>query len=312
MIAPILGWLLVLFTMLLIIVKTSSAIKKVTNLYFLMFLITSLCLIYSTIENNNSIIKIIASFWIYTTFSFVLIHSSILLGNKKTLLIFIISLSFGLLSEVLGVKYGWIFGTYYYYSLPPFFFGLVPLMTPISWAVIIYMSYTITNIILRGLISEKPNMKKYKLVYIILFITLLSSIDGLVATNLDMIIDPVSVAPEILGWIWIGGGPYYGIPISNFVGWFLVTFSATFIFRFYESLKQKEKRFYDNDINNHLYEFTIIILYVIYFFIHASQAIKIGNPEYVLIGATTMGPFILITILTLVISLKKNFIRGSK
>ena len=39
------------------------------------------------------------------------------------------------------------------------------------------------------------------------------------------------------GWEWADEGPYFGIPIGNFVGWFVVTAIVTTLFRTYEYLR---------------------------------------------------------------------------
>ena len=247
--------------------------------------------------NKVLIFDFLGSLWIYTAFSLVLMHSSLNLGNKKTLIFFIIALTFGLGSELIGVRYGWIFGHYFYNPvLIPFIFGLVPVMTVVSWVTIIYISYSFANMILKGFGSPKPNIKQNKLFYVILLI-LLSSISGFVAANLDMLIDPVVVTTQ--GWFWIGGGPYFGVPIGNFVGWFLVAFLATLVFRLYELFK-KEK---DGSLPKKSLMITssIIGIYLMFFFIYAFSALLLGKPVYILIGTTTMVPFILITTLITVI-----------
>ena len=35
-------------------------------------------------------------------------------------------------------------------------------------------------------------------------------------------------------WIWRDGGPYFGIPVQNFAGWVLTTFSVYLVYRLYE------------------------------------------------------------------------------
>ena len=41
-------------------------------------------------------------------------------------------------------------------------------------------------------------------------------------TSIDLLIDPL--AANALGyWKWESGGPFYGIPWSNFLGWFVVS-----------------------------------------------------------------------------------------
>lgn len=252
------------------------------------------------LPKSLNFVKIIGNFWMHIAFAFTLLHSSTILGNKKTAVFFAISLSFGLFSELFGVAYGWIFGSYYY-NFTPFFFGLVPLMTPISWAIIIYMCYTMTNIFLFCVGGKKPDIRKDEFWYFFVLMILLSSVDGLIAVNLDMILDPVAVSQSIPGWIWIGGGPYFRIPISNFVGWFLVTFAATFIFRFFESFSSKKEYYLYTTL--YLY---IVIMYFLYFLKHASEAINMHHIEYVLIGGTTMLPFVLISFLLIFIKIYKK------
>jgi putative membrane protein len=46
---------------------------------------------------------------------------------------------------------------------------------------------------------------------------------AIVMTLFDLVIDPL--AANTLGyWKWTTAGPYYGVPLSNFAGWFCVSF----------------------------------------------------------------------------------------
>lgn len=49
---------------------------------------------------------------------------------------------------------------------------------------------------------------------------------GLIAMGIDLWIDPVQTAPEVMSWVWAKGDPLllFGIPQYNFVGWFLLIF----------------------------------------------------------------------------------------
>ena len=268
---------------------------------FALVLITSFSSVISNFT-SISIFGIAGSLFFFLTFAFVLLHSSKMLGNKKTAIFFIVAFLIGLVFEILGVIYGEIGGGHYYYTAPNLFFGLVPFVTPFSWVIIIYICYTITNLFLFGFNGEKPK-KTDSLRYFIGLTTLLSVMSGLIAVNLDMILDPVSVAPQVASWVWIGGGPYFGIPIGNFIGWVLVAGFAVFIFRYYEAIVSKSDIRPEVNIFSYL---SIIILYMIYFLLNAVYAFKLGKIEYILIGATTMWPFILIGILALTINQKKN------
>ncbi len=292
------NWLIVVLAVALIIILRPLQLKRpIYPIYFTFLLLTFICYLYSLLGTKVAIIDFLGSLLPFVALSLVIIHSSLTLGKKKTSIFFIAAFILALGSESIGVKYGLIFGHYYYNPiLTPFFFGLVPVMNVVSWLPIIYISYTFANMILNGFGGQKPNIKQNKSFMITLLI-LLSAISGLVAANLDMLLDPVVVSTQ--GWFWIGGGPYFGVPISNFVGWFMVTFIFTFVFRLYESFKK---------INNgslpkvsFLMSSSIIILYFIYFIIYGFIAFLMGNQTYILIGATTMGPFILITTLITVI-----------
>lgn len=297
------GFLIIGFGILLIIsqkyVKDSKINKYLdhylwTKIIFALFTISIVVCSINNLTAQNLLIfplGILSSLWVHLAFTFVLLHSSLTLGNKKTALFISLALFFGFFSEFLGVHYGFVFG-HYYYNITPFFFGAVPLMTPISWAIIIYMCYGVTNFILQCAGGDKPNLRG-NWIHLFIMIIVLSSVDGLCAMNLDMIIDPIAVLPSVAAWVWIGGGPYFDVPISNFIGWFMVTFVATFIFRFYESLSTKTK--IQEDMNLFTY---LPALYLLYFLEHATFALKHGNHiEVVLIGIATMFPFILISIL---------------
>jgi uncharacterized membrane protein len=48
---------------------------------------------------------------------------------------------------------------------------------------------------------------------------------GVIAVLVDLFIDPMAVA--IGYWVWsVEGSVYYGIPLLNFVGWFVLMFLA--------------------------------------------------------------------------------------
>ncbi len=303
MISLLLDLLIPLFAIFIAVFSKRLDINKnfYIKLFFGLFVISISSAIVSYVI-PSPILGLVGSFYMWLAFGFVLLHSSKVLGNKKTLIFFIIAYLFGFTFEAIGVKYGGIFGMpYYYQNIPTFFFGLVPISTPISWCIIIYFSYTLTNLFLFGFGGKKPR-KTDDRAYFWVMIVILSAIGGFVALNLDMILDPVAVAPQVGGWVWSGGGPYFGIPIGNFIGWFMVSAVAILIFRYYESISSKTNPKYELNIPLNSY---IVLLYFIYFLENAVRALTLGKMEYILIGATTMMPFVLVSLLVLLL-LRKN------
>jgi len=296
----LIGLLIILATILIAIFSRPLNLNKkfYVKLYFALFLITSMCSLLSL--TSIPLFIFIGNLSFFFIFGFVLLHSSQVLGNRKTVIFFTIAFLFGLFSEVISVKYGYIYGQYYYSA--PFFFGLVAFTIPFLWAVVIYSSYTITNLFLFGFGGEKPR-KTDNLWYFIVLIVLISSIGGMMALNLDMMVDPITISAPVPDWIWIGGGPYFGIPISNFIGWFFVATLAILTFRCYESFSLQSDDSIATDIPLNLY---IILIYLYYFISNAAKAVLLGKVEYVLIGVTTMIPFVLIGLLALVLIKKNN------
>lgn len=102
--------------------------------------------------------------------------------------------------------------------------------------------------------------------------------------NLDMIEDPTVVSLQPPGWVWIGGGPYFHIPISNFIGWFFVTFFAIALFRCYEALKSESLE------GARSIDVFVPVIYLAYLLGQVSRALQIGHPEFALIGFSSMFP----------------------
>lgn len=56
----------------------------------------------------------------------------------------------------------------------------------------------------------------------------------MVMTAWDLVIDPILSGPAVRAWVWEEGGPYFGIPVQNYIGWMLTTFTVYLLYRLYE------------------------------------------------------------------------------
>ena len=54
------------------------------------------------------------------------------------------------------------------------------------------------------------------------------SVGAMVMTAWDLVMDPMMVAGG--HWVWEEPGAYFGIPLQNYVGWFLTTFITFWLF----------------------------------------------------------------------------------
>jgi putative membrane protein len=221
--------------------------------------------------------------WLHIIDIFVLIHSFFVYGKRWTLLLFILGCSFGFFSEYLGTTYGLIFGKFHYQPDRIMFLGTVPVLTPLSWWLIVYCAYNTTNLIFGDLRILKSNRQRAPLALL-----LMASLDGLMAMNLDMLLDPLMTCPERKRWVWEFGGAYFNIPIKNFIGWFLVAFTVSLLIRIYDVLKGRFVL-----LGGRTVHYAPTGLYFCMFAFFSVLSYVDGYQHYVLIGFSAMMPFVL-------------------
>ena len=152
---------------------------------------------------------------VFTAFS--LLHAGLALGGRRLLLFFGLSVVISYAMEEVGVRTGWIFGPYHYGDMLGFKLGHVPLLIPLSWFMMIYPSWVVARVLLGGVDVRRPAG-----------MVVLALLAAMVMTGWDMVMDPpMAIAGN---WVWEGGGPYFGVPVHNYLGWVLTTFLVYFTF----------------------------------------------------------------------------------
>lgn len=158
---------------------------------------------------------------------FSLLHAAYALGWRHMAIFFGITAVVSWLFEQVGVESGLIYGPYFYTDVLGLKLGHVPLLIPLAWFMMIYPGYVIANLIAQDRPVGSPSH-----VGRLLWLAFLSA---MVMTAWDLVVDPVLSGPAVGAWVWTQGGPYFGIPVQNFVGWMLTTFTVYAIYRLYES-----------------------------------------------------------------------------
>ncbi|MBX3082754.1 MAG: carotenoid biosynthesis protein [Anaerolineae bacterium] len=157
---------------------------------------------------------------------FSIAHALYVLGWRNTLVFFTLSAVISWAFEQAGVTAGVIYGSYHYTDELGLKVGAVPLLIPLAWFMMIYPSYVIANLI----VDAKPTGSQGGFRHLIA----LAAVSAIVVTAWDLLIDPVlSNLPRPM-WVWEQGGPYFGVPIQNYVGWLLTTFTIYLTYRLYE------------------------------------------------------------------------------
>lgn len=134
----------------------------------------------------------------------------------RKILIILIILIIPLIFEYIGINFGGPMGVMYEYSesFNPKFLGL-PLVVWGFWAIFIYVGYLTTNSILCFLFRKNyPALLINKFPLFVIF-------DGIIVVSFDIFIDPAAVKMGLWKWLFLKES-YFGVPVGNFVGWFII------------------------------------------------------------------------------------------
>lgn len=145
------------------------------------------------------------------------LHAEFVLGTRRLLVLVGLTLTLTFLAEFLGTRYGLIFGYYHYgNSLGPKILD-VPVAIPIAWLTMLYPSWLLARLIVG---RHRASLR---------FSPLRAALGGLLMVGWDLSLDP-ALAIGSRFWVWEEGGFYQGIPFTNFVGWWFVSFVILLLF----------------------------------------------------------------------------------
>lgn len=144
---------------------------------------------------------------------FALLHGSALYRRKGILVFTAFCLGFGALFESLSLRTGFPFGHYSFTNvMGPKLFQL-PVLLVLAYLGIGYLSWILGMLILRY--DNKP--------LIGLRVVALPLLASFIMVAWDLAMEP-DWATIDRAWTWQNGGAYFGIPVSNFLGWFLTAY----------------------------------------------------------------------------------------
>jgi putative membrane protein len=151
--------------------------------------------------------------WLATAFTCIswffcsLQHTNETHGATHTGSLLLSGFAIALLFEHLGSTYGFLFGNYHYTDLLGFkVLGSVPVIIPVAWFMMLYPAWAVAGFVTRRMRGIGR-----------LFARIVCGAAAMTAWDLSL--DPRWVADG--AWAWHDGGSYFGIPLSNFLGWFV-------------------------------------------------------------------------------------------
>jgi uncharacterized membrane protein len=144
---------------------------------------------------------------------FALVHGAMAYRLRGILAFIALCLVVGNIFENVGVLTGFPFGHYYFTGLmgPKLF--AVPILLGLAYVGMSYLSWTLARVILGD--KSRPLAGSH-----VVALPLLASF---LMVAWDFSQDPVW-ATILRAWVWRQGGAYFGVPVSNFVGWYLTVY----------------------------------------------------------------------------------------
>lgn len=106
-------------------------------------------------------------------------------------------------------------GGTYYFTRGFFWFIETPVLACLGWYFVAYSCVYVAGILLPRA-GETPR----------------AALGGLLAVNLDLWLDPVQTSPTFVSWVWVSPDRInlFSIPLSNFLGWFLLIFLFALVY----------------------------------------------------------------------------------
>lgn len=112
-------------------------------------------------------------------------------------------------AEFIGHSTGLPFGAYHYTDVLQPQIGGVPLLIPIAWFMLLPSSWLMAQLI----VGEERKSWRAKAAFV--------AVSAFALTAWDLFLDPQMVGWDF--WQWDVDGAYFGIPLSNYAGWLLVS-----------------------------------------------------------------------------------------
>jgi uncharacterized membrane protein len=152
---------------------------------------------------------------------FALIHGAMLYRVRGILTFIALCLVIGNIFENIGVRTGFPYGHYYFTDLmgPKLF--VVPIFLGLAYVGMAYLSWTLARLILG---VENPLVGSR--------IVTLPLTAAFIMVAWDLAMDPIW-GTVLHAWIWVKGGAYFGVPVSNFLGWYLTVYVIYQLFALY-------------------------------------------------------------------------------
>lgn len=154
--------------------------------------------------------------------AFAFLHGRMVYRTRGILVFMAVCLGVGAFFEGLSLRTGFPFGSYYFTDLMgPKVFQL-PVLLVLAYVGMGYVSWVVGLLILGSPTRTLSGRQ----------VVLLPLVASFVMVAWDLAMDPVWTN-IYHAWVWRNGGAYFGVPVSNFFGWYLTIYVIYQVFAIY-------------------------------------------------------------------------------
>lgn len=143
---------------------------------------------------------------------FVILHGCGQWSGKTAMSFVLIIFFIGWMFETLSIYTGFPFGNYHYGENMWPFIGHVPVSVLPAYWVMAYLCWNLAHLFFDHLPQKRRGVWLHPI----------PIIGAALMVLWDVSMDPLRAITE-QRWYWLDGGSYYGVPLTNFIGWFVVT-----------------------------------------------------------------------------------------
>jgi uncharacterized membrane protein len=187
--------------------------KGVTPLLWTLVLLNVVLTLVNAVFPNHIPIPLLIPIFIVVPLAFALLHGAVRYHWSGILIFLVICLVVSNVLENTSILTGFPFGHYYYTSdLGPKLF-LVPLIIGPAYFGTGYLAWVLSTVLVGDVRPKSSAFTTFAVPFIASFM--------MVAWDLGM--DPTSSTIRH-SWIWEQGGGYFGVPLTNYLGWFFTVY----------------------------------------------------------------------------------------
>lgn len=167
---------------------------------------------------------------VFSAFALALVDGAHAWGMRGILVFAAICTVVGNVVENIGVATGFPYGRYQFLAIMGPKLLVVPVLLGLAYIGMAYASWTLGSVLVGRAWGAGSRARMLAVPFVAAFFM----------TAWDVAQDPVW-STMLHAWAWRDGGPWFGVPLENYFGWFLNVFLIFFLFALYEAAAKLER-----------------------------------------------------------------------